>query len=32
MGHEDLAELRTDLARLIRSLSGDALPPLRPVW
>lgn len=29
---EDLAVLRRELAVLVRSLGGDALPPLRPVW
>ncbi|WP_245997808.1 MarR family winged helix-turn-helix transcriptional regulator [Streptomyces armeniacus] len=29
---DELARLRTDLARVIRSLAGDELPPLRPVW
>ncbi|MGW9365346.1 MarR family winged helix-turn-helix transcriptional regulator [Streptomyces albidoflavus] len=27
-----LAPLRTELAALIRTLTGDDLPPLRPVW
>lgn len=28
----DLAELRGDLAALVRTLAGNTLPPLRPVW
>jgi len=27
-----LAELRGDLAALVRTLAGNTLPPLRPVW
>lgn len=32
LGGDQLAALRTQLARLIRQLSGDEPPPLRPVW
>ena len=32
LGDADLAGLRTELARLVRELSGDTMPPLRPVW
>lgn len=32
LGDPDLADLRTRLARLIRELAGDAVPPLRPSW
>ena len=32
LGDANLAGLRGDLARLIRELAGDQLPPLRPVW
>ena len=32
LGDPDLTGLRTDLARLIRQLAGDSIPPLRPVW
>lgn len=32
LGATDLANLRTELARLIRQLAGGALPPLRPLW
>lgn len=32
LGDPKLAELRTDLARLIRDLAGDTPPPLRPIW
>ncbi|GAA5201648.1 MarR family winged helix-turn-helix transcriptional regulator [Rugosimonospora acidiphila] len=28
----DLAGTRVELARLIRALAGDAVPPLRPIW
>jgi len=28
----DLATLRAEVARLIRGLAGDDLPPLRPLW
>ncbi|MDA0566655.1 MarR family transcriptional regulator [Streptomonospora sp. S1-112] len=28
----DTGVLRSELARLIRALSGDQVPPLRPVW
>ncbi|MFP8942829.1 MarR family winged helix-turn-helix transcriptional regulator [Streptomyces fenghuangensis] len=28
----DMARLRVDLARLIREMAPDGLPPLRPVW
>ncbi|WP_279579939.1 MarR family winged helix-turn-helix transcriptional regulator [Fodinicola feengrottensis] len=31
-GDADLAVLRVELARLVRELAGDAVPPLRPVW
>jgi DNA-binding MarR family transcriptional regulator len=27
-----IPELRTELARVIRALAGDHIPPLRPVW
>lgn len=29
---EGLGALRQELARMIRSLAGDDVPPLRPVW
>ncbi|MFI7079385.1 MarR family winged helix-turn-helix transcriptional regulator [Micromonospora sp. NPDC049903] len=29
---EGLTALRQELARVIRSIAGDDLPPLRPVW
>jgi DNA-binding MarR family transcriptional regulator len=32
LGEADLARLRGELARLIRDLAGDTLPPLRPQW
>jgi len=32
LGATSLADLRVELARLIRQLAGDELPPLRPVW
>ncbi|MGW0432844.1 MarR family winged helix-turn-helix transcriptional regulator [Micromonospora sp. NPDC003197] len=32
LGDANLAGLRTELARLVRELAGDRLPPLRPVW
>ncbi|MGH3313797.1 MAG: MarR family winged helix-turn-helix transcriptional regulator [Streptomyces sp.] len=28
----DLARVRSDLARIVRELAGESLPPLRPVW
>jgi DNA-binding MarR family transcriptional regulator len=28
----DLGGMRRELARLIRALAGDTLPPLRPLW
>ncbi len=31
-GGTDLTALRAELARLIRALNTDGLPPLRPVW
>ncbi|TCO59854.1 MarR family winged helix-turn-helix transcriptional regulator [Actinocrispum wychmicini] len=31
-GGAELAALRAELTRLIRTMAGDALPPLRPVW
>ena len=32
LGDADLAGLRGELARLVRELTGDTVPPLRPVW
>ncbi|NUR71796.1 MAG: MarR family transcriptional regulator [Hamadaea sp.] len=32
LGEAELAALRTGLARLIRELTGDRLPALRPQW
>jgi DNA-binding MarR family transcriptional regulator len=32
LGDPDLVGLRSELVRLIRDLTGDHLPPLRPVW
>jgi DNA-binding MarR family transcriptional regulator len=32
LGEAELSGMRTELARLVRELAGDALPPLRPVW
>lgn len=32
LGDPGLARLRAELARLVRELAGDTLPPLRPVW
>ncbi|HEV2633849.1 MAG TPA: MarR family transcriptional regulator [Actinocrinis sp.] len=32
MGTENLDTLRAELARLIRGVVGDAVPPLRPTW
>jgi DNA-binding MarR family transcriptional regulator len=32
LGEENLTDLRTELARLVRDLGGETLPPLRPVW
>jgi len=31
-GGADVARLRRELTRLIRTLAGDAVPPLRPLW
>ncbi|RMI41457.1 MarR family winged helix-turn-helix transcriptional regulator [Streptomyces triticirhizae] len=31
-GRDDLDALRGELARLIHGMTGEALPPLRPVW
>ena len=32
LGDADLAGLRGELARLIREVAGETLPPLRPIW
>ncbi|MEV4561330.1 MarR family transcriptional regulator [Kitasatospora sp. NPDC049285] len=32
LGAADMAELRRELARLIRYFAGDEIPPLRPLW
>lgn len=32
LGEADLAGLRGELARLVRELAGERIPPLRPVW
>jgi DNA-binding MarR family transcriptional regulator len=31
-GGADVARLRRELTRLIRTMAGDAVPPLRPLW
>ncbi|HEX5598335.1 MAG TPA: MarR family transcriptional regulator [Micromonosporaceae bacterium] len=32
LGDDEVAHLRAVLARLVRHLAGETLPPLRPVW
>lgn len=32
LGEAELADLRRQLARLVREIAGDSLPPLRPLW
>lgn len=32
LGDAELAGLRTELARIVREMAGDDLPPLRPLW
>ncbi|GAB2964067.1 MarR family winged helix-turn-helix transcriptional regulator [Micromonospora polyrhachis] len=32
LGDANLAGLRVELARLVRELAGERIPPLRPVW
>jgi DNA-binding MarR family transcriptional regulator len=32
LGDQRLSELRVELARIVRAIAGDQLPPLRPVW
>ncbi|MGH3658360.1 MAG: MarR family winged helix-turn-helix transcriptional regulator [Micromonosporaceae bacterium] len=32
VGQDELAKLRSDLSRVIGAMSGEAPPPLRPVW
>jgi DNA-binding MarR family transcriptional regulator len=32
LGEAELADMRADLARLVRHFAGDEVPPLRPLW
>jgi hypothetical protein len=32
LGAERVQTLREDLVKLVRTLSGEQLPPLRPIW